>query len=66
MSVKVGDQVELKSGGPPMTVDFVGEVSVKCKWFDGDRKLQTGNFQPDSLKPWVADEDEGVHRVDSV
>lgn len=37
-----GDVVMLKSGGPTMTVDSVGDhygtTSVFCTWFDGKRK----------------------------
>ena len=36
----VGDVVELKSGGPPMTIEKFdsyadGTVAVHCVWFDG-------------------------------
>ena len=52
---KVGDQVELKSGGPTMTVreidlDFQGKVrGYRCQWFSG-KKLEGGHFPHDSLK----------------
>jgi uncharacterized protein YodC (DUF2158 family) len=51
---KVGDIVELKSGGPPMTVvevntNLAGECEVKCKWWYG--KIETESFSPDLLKP---------------
>ena len=49
-----GDIVQLKSGGPKMTVEEVTLKSmveteiVKCQWFSGS-KLQDGWFNPDSL-----------------
>ena len=47
---KVGDVVQLKSGGPSMTVegyrDYDGHVI--CQWFAGN-KLQSGVFDPDSI-----------------
>jgi uncharacterized protein YodC (DUF2158 family) len=49
---KIGDTVELKSGGPKMTVAgpaFYGNALV-CQWFDGT-KLSSGEFPPSSLKP---------------
>jgi uncharacterized protein YodC (DUF2158 family) len=51
---KVGDIVELKSGGPPMTVtevhtNLVGHSEIKCQWFFG--MMWTGTFTPDALIP---------------
>lgn len=54
-SFKVGDSVQLKSGGPQMTVQFVprqGASQYTCQWFAG-KKLDSGNFPPDSLTPFV-------------
>ena len=49
---KIGDVVELKSGGPKMTVSNVGAVhsrpTVWCVWFDGPKKVQD-TFAPESL-----------------
>jgi uncharacterized protein YodC (DUF2158 family) len=54
--LKAGDLVELKSGGPTMTVK--GRVSTGldnsttiyiCQWFGG-KKLESGQFHVDSLK----------------
>jgi uncharacterized protein YodC (DUF2158 family) len=40
--ISTGDVVMLKSGGPTMTVDSVGDrygtISAFCTWFDGKRK----------------------------
>ena len=53
---KVGDIVQLKSGGPPMTVtqvntNLVGISEVKCQWFFG--MMWTSTFKPDTLIPSV-------------
>jgi uncharacterized protein YodC (DUF2158 family) len=50
---KGGDIVQLKSGGPPMTVlragDMYGTKLVWCSWFDGATE-KTGKFPPAALK----------------
>ena len=51
-SFNVGDIVQLKSGGPEMTVQMAPErpaVYYKCQWFAG-KKLESGQFPFDSLK----------------
>ncbi|MEY9191858.1 DUF2158 domain-containing protein [Bradyrhizobium ottawaense] len=55
--IKAGDIVQLKSGGPMMTVDQVGEIygdpKVWCEWFVQDKapwKKEQGVFSPTSLK----------------
>jgi uncharacterized protein YodC (DUF2158 family) len=53
VSFKVGDIVQLKSGGPEMTVERVSSAGKNvywCQWFAG-RKLESGQFPADSLKP---------------
>lgn len=46
---KEGDTVQLKSGGPKMTIKEIHEGgSLTCQWFSGT-KLQTGYFKPHSL-----------------
>ena len=51
-----GDVVQLKSGGPNMSVElideqsFPGNVVVQCKWFDEKKTLQTDSFKPEVLK----------------
>jgi uncharacterized protein YodC (DUF2158 family) len=47
--LKAGDTVELKSGGPMMTVEVVfDDGEVKCVWFAGE-KQQTHIFADSSL-----------------
>jgi uncharacterized protein YodC (DUF2158 family) len=48
-SIKKGDVVKLKSGGPYMTVQSVGMNEVSCKWFD-DLEVKQAHFCPESLK----------------
>lgn len=46
---KIGEVVELKSGGPKMTVEAeVGPLMVKCVWFQ-DTKLHRGEFKKELL-----------------
>ena len=51
---KVGDVVQVKSGGPEMTVSsqgtgpYVGQLY--CVWMDGNGKKCTGSFDPATLK----------------
>lgn len=52
---KVGDVVELISGGPPMTVTFMeltpsGTVYCSTSWFAA-KKNETARFPEDALKP---------------
>lgn len=55
---QIGDIVQLKSGGPKMTVaepfSPFGGGSVECQWFAGS-KLERGHFPGESLVP-VPDE----------
>jgi len=51
---QVGDIVELKSGGPPMTVaevnvNLLGKIEITCRWWTG--QMETGSFGPKVLKP---------------
>jgi uncharacterized protein YodC (DUF2158 family) len=55
--IKVGDVVELISGGPPMTVaevnvNLVGDCEIVCRWWCG--KTEKESFSPDVLKPGKA------------
>jgi uncharacterized protein YodC (DUF2158 family) len=54
MTFKVGDIVQLRSGGPPMTVsqvntNLVGCIEIKCQWFYG--MMWTATFVPEVLIP---------------
>lgn len=51
---KTGDQVQLRSGGPIMTVEkYSGEKMVACIWFEGGRgDKKSDNFLEDTLKPF--------------
>jgi uncharacterized protein YodC (DUF2158 family) len=46
-----GDQVRLRSGGPPLTVVSVHAKSgeVKCGWFDADQAFHQEHFPPGAL-----------------
>lgn len=44
----VGDTVVLKSGGPLMTIESIGDEIVWCAWFVNDDKKR-GQFPPDTL-----------------
>jgi len=52
--LKIGDVVQLKSGGPTMTIESIDKSgdSIHCQWFAGDKfdKLLAGYFSPDSLQ----------------
>jgi uncharacterized protein YodC (DUF2158 family) len=50
MQLQVGDVVQLKSGGPWMTVitRFVSGV-VNCTWHGVNGKFANANFYPDML-----------------
>ncbi|WP_339504002.1 YodC family protein [Pseudomonas sp. RL_105y_Pfl2_101] len=57
MAIEKGDVVELKSGGPSMTVQTLGNWEMKgiedgamCVWFDGKTKHQDV-FDVAVLKP---------------
>jgi uncharacterized protein YodC (DUF2158 family) len=42
---KPGDVVQLKSGGPVMTIKFIDEDGdVFCEWFDKKDELKAGRF----------------------
>lgn len=54
----VGDVVQLKSGGPLMTVHSIGDYSptgpnpgLLCVWFDGNKKVED-IFDPRAVEPF--------------
>lgn len=53
---KTGDLVQLKSGGPVMTVKERDSWGYKCQWFAG-KKLDIGSFPEDSLIVPAEDEE---------
>jgi uncharacterized protein YodC (DUF2158 family) len=55
MGLKVGDIVELKSGGPAMTVHEVSGTVITCTWFDEAKQLHGADFQETELKSPSAD-----------
>jgi uncharacterized protein YodC (DUF2158 family) len=48
--MKVGDVVQLKSGGPLMTVSDIEDEDVYCNWFDKNNKLVSSSFRLLQLK----------------
>lgn len=52
---EVGTVVQLKSGGPLMTIinvttDAKGRPSFECKWFVGETKPETDFFPAEAIK----------------
>lgn len=47
---KVGDIVQLKSGGPHMTVADADKSQIRCQWFAG-KKMEHGYFPSESIEP---------------
>ena len=47
--MKAGDTVQLKSGGPLMTVEKITNQTASCQWFD-DKNLKEAEFLVSSLK----------------
>ena len=47
---EVGDTVQLKSGGPIMTVEALMGVDIFCTWFDEQKQLQREEFDSAVLK----------------
>ena len=59
--IKKGDRVILKSGGPIMTVQDLGDYTMEgfedganCVWFDGNQPLERV-FDIDSIKAYEGD-----------
>ncbi len=49
---KLGDLVQLKSGGPKMTVNSKYDDTYYCVWFSGT-KNNKAQFSFDALQPYV-------------
>lgn len=47
---KPGDTVNLRSGGPLMTIVMVNGQSAFCEWFSDDQQPQSRSFALTSLK----------------
>jgi uncharacterized protein YodC (DUF2158 family) len=47
--LKQGDVVQLKSGGPKMTLDTIGYHVGQCSWFDASMNRQKEDFNLCSL-----------------
>lgn len=46
----VGDTVQLKSGGPPMTVSsIVSKTCIECVWFNNDGDYDIAEFNTNTL-----------------
>jgi uncharacterized protein YodC (DUF2158 family) len=54
MTFQVGDTVELKSGGPMMTIagleSEMGVLRAHCRWFDRNGTAQQNFYSVTSLK----------------
>ena len=64
--IKVGDVVQLKSGGPQMTVRGIRDYSLcgrdqaRCTWFDRSNDLKDRIFEIDMLKKvWITPDNPG-------
>jgi uncharacterized protein YodC (DUF2158 family) len=47
--IKEGDKVQLKSGGPSMTVEWIERQIATCAWFEKER-LEQHSFALESLE----------------
>jgi len=59
---KSGDTVQLKSGGPIMTIDsYDGKRYFRCKWFAGEYdKVYHAYFKPGALQLFVKSHKKGT------
>lgn len=54
-TLNIGDTVQLKSGGPIMTVEGENhEGGIVCQWFDNNGELRAGGFPEQSLNIYTA------------
>ena len=42
--IEMGNVVQLKSGGPKMTVSRIKDENVECTWFDKDNQKVVAEF----------------------
>ena len=49
---KKGDIVQLKSGGPKMTVGDIDFYGISVKWFAGS-KMESAKVDPEALQPYA-------------
>jgi uncharacterized protein YodC (DUF2158 family) len=54
--MNVGDVVQLRSGGPKMTVKWAENGEACCQWFDAKNEVKVDVFPLASLNP--ANEDD--------
>lgn len=47
---KPGDLVQLKSGGPVMTIQHINSDGCFCRWFDAANLLQHATLPIETLK----------------
>ena len=64
--IKAGDVVELRSVGPPMSVELVESGIAYCAWVDPNGNAKHGKFNVAALKavepeprPGIESEDDG-------
>ena len=63
---EIGDVVQLRSGGPRMTVhSLVSDGEVVCQWFEGN-EVHEETFPNEVLKKLAQVEDGGSRRKDGV
>jgi uncharacterized protein YodC (DUF2158 family) len=61
---EIGDVVQLRSGGPKMTVhSLVSDGNVVCQWFEGN-EVHEGHFPKEALKK--VEQGGGSRREDGV
>jgi uncharacterized protein YodC (DUF2158 family) len=52
-----GDVIQLKSGGPLMTIEnafepVAGKQTYRCTWFDGKNELKRAEFKEEALEKY--------------
>ncbi|HVS93393.1 MAG TPA: DUF2158 domain-containing protein [Mucilaginibacter sp.] len=59
--LKAGDEVQLRSGGPVMTIDSINTETGRaaCVWFDSKHVMQTAKFAISTLDKYDSSADGG-------